>query len=66
MTHCKSGSSSAWDPPLLDVHMRYKIAITADVSKMYHTVGPTEEDKDFHHFLWHSDPTQKITDYHMT
>ena len=30
------------------------------------TVGLTEEDKDFHHFLWRSDPTQKIMDYRMT
>ena len=48
-------------PPLLDVLIRFRshrIAITADVSKMYHAVGLTEEDKDFHWCL--------IVDYHIT
>lgn len=55
--------------PLLDVLIRFRghrIAITADVSKMYRAVGLTEEDKDFHRFLWRSDPKQKVVDYRMT
>ena len=54
---------------LLDVLIRFRnhrIAITADVSKMYRAVGLTEEDKDFHRFLWRSDPKETVVDYRMT
>ena len=33
---------------------------------MYRAVGLTEEDKDFHRFLWRSDPNETVVDYRMT
>ena len=51
---------------LLDVLIRFRnhrIAITADVTKMYRAVGLTEEDKDFHRFLWRSDPNETVVDW---
>ena len=54
---------------LLDVLIRFrnhKIAIAADVTKMYRAVGLTEEDKDFHRCLWRSDPNETVVDYRMT
>ncbi len=33
---------------------------------MYRVVGLTEEDEDFHRFLWRSEPKQNVVDYRMT
>ncbi len=46
-------------PPLIDVLLRFRfhrIALTADVSKMYRAVELTETDRDFHRFVWRSEP----------
>ena len=50
---------------LHDVLMHYrvhKVAMTADVSKMYRAVQLTETDCDFHRFVWRSDSSQFIQD----
>lgn len=54
---------------LIDVLLRfrlYKIALIADVSKMYRAVHLTEDDKDLHRFVWRDDPQQPLIDYRMT
>lgn len=41
-------------PPLLDVLLRFRshrVAVTADVSKMYRAIELTTEDRDFHRFV---------------
>ena len=56
-------------PPLIDVLLcfRYhRIALSADVSKMYRAVKLAPEDKDLHHFIWRDSPTKPLIDYRMT
>ena len=56
-------------PPLIDVLMRFRlhrIALTADVSKMYRAVELTQSDRDFHRFVWRKDPSESLRDYRMT
>ena len=56
-------------PPLIDVLLRfrsYRVAITADVSKMYRAVELARNDKDLHRFVWRSNPTEVLKDYRMT
>ncbi len=56
-------------PPLLDVLLRFRmhrIALTADVSKMYRAVELVLSDRDFHRFIWRSEPSQTLKDYRMT
>ena len=56
-------------PPLIDVLLNFRshrIALTADVSKMYRAIQLVEEDKDLHHFVWRSSPQDTIKDYRMT
>ena len=56
-------------PPLTDVLLRFRshrIALTADVSKMYRAIKLAEEDKDLHRFIWRSSPQDTVRDYRMT
>ena len=56
-------------PPLLDVLLRfriYRIALVADVSKMYRAIELTQSDRDFHRFVWRTDPREVLQDYRMT
>ncbi len=55
--------------PLLDVLLRfrlYRIALTADVSKMYRAIELSERDKDYHRFVWRKHPNEPLIDYRMT
>ena len=55
--------------PLLDVLLRFRmhhIALTADVSKMYRAIELVPPDRDFHSFVWRSEPDQVLQDYGMT
>ena len=56
-------------PPLNDVLIRFRlhrVALTADVTKMYRAVELTQSDRDFHRFVWRKDPGEPLRDYHMT
>ena len=56
-------------PPLVDVLLRFRlhrVALTADVSKMYRAVELTNDDKDLHRFVWRSNPSEPLKDYRMT
>ena len=56
-------------PPLIDVLLRFRlhrVAITADVGKMYRAIELTADDKDLHRFVWRSKPTELLKDYRMT
>ena len=56
-------------PPLIDVLLRFmshRIALTADVSKMYRAIKLIEEDQNLHRFVWRLSPNDKIEDYRMT
>lgn len=56
-------------PPLIDVLLRFRlhrIALTADVSKMYRAIWLTEEDRDLHRFVWRSGPDDTLRDHRMT
>ncbi len=56
-------------PPLLDVLIRFRrhrIAMVADVSRMYRAVRLTGTDKDLHRFVWRDDPSEVLRDYRMT
>ncbi len=53
---------------LIDVLLRFrlhKIAITADVSKMYRAIELAPTDRDLHRFVWRSEPNDRIVDYRM-
>ena len=55
--------------PLIDVLLRFqmhRIALTADVSKMYRAIELAESDRDLHRFVWQSSPGDPLTDYRMT
>lgn len=56
-------------PPLIDVLLRFRqhrIALTADVSKMYRPVELTSADRDLHRFVWRSNSKEVLKDYRMT
>ena len=56
-------------PPLIDVLIRFRnhrIAMIADVSRMYRAILLTEADKDLHRFVWRDDPHEPLRDYRMT
>ena len=43
----------------------YLVAITGDISKMYREVELCPKDRQLHRFLWRSEKSQPIGDYHM-
>ena len=56
-------------PPLLDVLLRFRthrVALTADVSKMYRAVELAPADRDLHRFVWRNSPQDSRHDYRMT
>ena len=44
----------------------YPVALSADVSKMYHEVELATQDRDLHRFIWRPTPEQPVQDYRMT
>ena len=44
----------------------FKIALSADIAKMYRQVKLQDEDKDFHRILWRSNKTEPLKHYRMT
>ena len=53
----------------MDVLLRFRfhrVALIADVSRMYRAVALTEADKDLHRFVWRSSPEDTLRDYRMT
>ena len=56
-------------PPLIDVLLRFRshrIALTADVSKMYRAILLVPPDRDLHRFVWRKSPDEPLQDYRMT
>ena len=54
---------------LVDVLLRFRlhrIALTLDVSRMYHAVKLITSDCDFYWFVWRASPNEPLTDYQMT
>lgn len=54
---------------LIDVILRFRahrVALTADVSKMYRAIELAPSDRDFHRFVWRSGPDRILMDYRMT
>ena len=55
--------------PLIDVLLRFRlqrVALTADVSKMYRVIELANQDRDLHRFIWRRSPDQPLQDYRMT
>ena len=55
--------------PLIDVLLRFRlhrVALTADVSKMYRAIELANQNRDLHRFVWRRSPDQPLQDYHMT
>ena len=44
----------------------HKIALSADISKMYRAVHLDPGDRDLHRFLWREQPTGPLVDFRMT
>ena len=44
----------------------HRIALTADVNKMYRAIRLVESDRDLHRFVWRSHPDEPLRDYRMT
>ena len=44
----------------------HRIALIADISKMYRAIELHVPDRDLHRFLWRRDPKQTVEDYRMT
>ena len=56
-------------PPLIDVFLRFRfhrVALTADISKMYRAVEVITDDCDLHRFVWRKGPSEPLRDYRMT
>ena len=56
-------------PPLIDVILRFRshrIALTADVSKMYRAIELAKPDRDLHRFVLRSKQEDTLKDYRMT
>ena len=56
-------------PPLVDVLLRFRshrVALIADVSRMYRAIRLSESDKDLHRFVWRSNSKAPLLDYRMT
>ena len=56
-------------PPLIDVLLRFRlhrVALTADISKMYRAVELEDQDRDYHRFIWRSSCEEPLIDYRMT
>ena len=56
-------------PPLVDVLIRfrtYRVALIADVSRMYRAIRLADADTDLHCFVWRSSPTTPLSDFRMT
>lgn len=54
---------------LVDVLLRfrfYRIALTADISKMYRAIELVQSDKDLHRFVWRQSPEEPLQDFRMT
>ena len=54
---------------LVDVLLQFqlhRIALIADVSKMYRAIELAESDRDFHHFVWRTTPSKTLQDYCIT
>ena len=50
-----SAKSASVHPPLVDVLLRFRlhrVALTADISKMYRAVELIPDDCDLHRFVW--------------
>ena len=55
--------------PLIDVLLRFRlhrIALIADVSRMYRAIVLPKTDRDLHRFLWRNSPNEPLKDYRMT
>lgn len=44
----------------------HRIALTADVSRMYRAVLLEQRDKDLHRFVWRRESSEPLRDYRMT
>ena len=53
-------------PPLVDMLIRFRSHLVADISRMYRAVCLTESDKDLHRFVWRDSPDETLKDYRMT
>ena len=56
-------------PPLIDVLLYFRlhrIALIADISKMYRAIELDGADSDLHRFVWRSRPEDTLQDYRMT
>ena len=56
-------------PPLIDVLLRFRfhrVALIADISKMYRAVELITDDHDLHRFVWRKNPSDPLRDYRMT
>ena len=56
-------------PTLVDVLLRFRIhrvALTADVSKMYRAVELVPSDRDLHRFVWRKNCDEPLRDYRMS
>ena len=54
---------------LVDVLLRFRlhrVALIADVSRMYRAIALTPLDRDFHRFVWRSSPGVPLEDFRMT
>ena len=54
--------------PLMDVLVRFRfhrIALTADVNKMYRALELVLSDRDLHHFVWRNNIKDPLVDYRM-
>ena len=56
-------------PPLVDVlvHFRsHRIALVADVSRMYRAIGLSDADKELNHFVWRCSTFATLLNFRMT
>ena len=55
-------------PPLMDVLLRFrmhKVALTADITKMYRAIELSANDRDLHRFVWRKSEYEPLQDFRM-
>ena len=50
----------------ISLNEMHRIALVADISKMYRAIQLPVSDRDLHRFVWRSNPQEPINDFRMT
>ena len=52
-------------PTLTDILVRFRVAISGDVSKRYRAIDLSPEDRNYHRFVWRADKSSPVQDFRV-